>query len=385
VKRRWKILIGVVVVLAVLLAVNAVVIDNQTKGSEVTIEGGEILELPGGDVQVFEQGPTHAEPPTAPIVLLHCYSCSLHWWDKLAPILAEDHRVVRIDLLGHGGSAKPKADYSIEEQSALVATALRRLNVEGAVVVGHSLGGTIAAALASRATELVSRLVIIDQAPDNSYGPGLGLIADLAYVPVLGEAMHRFAQGFPGSAGLIKSGYSDAFAPGFEIESGFENPDQVVEDLRAMTYTSFDRSPGEEDDYTEEVPLNERMADTPVPLMVIFGTEDQIYDAAESLAAYDEAVPGVITEEVSEAGHSPNVEQPEETAALILDFAAEALVVQESEPDAPEEADTPGDADTPDESGAEANPPAGPPREQTGPPADRAGQQSGPGASESGR
>ncbi len=363
-KRRWKILIGVVTVLAALLVVNSLIIGSQTKGAEVTIDGGEILELPGGSVQVYEQGPTHPEPPHAPIVLLHCYSCSLHWWDELAPYLAEDHRVVRIDLLGHGGSEKPKSGYSMDEQAALVAGALRRLKVEGAVVVGHSLGGTVGAALASRATELVSRLVIIDQAPDNGYGPGLGLLANLGYLPVIGEAMYRFTQGFPGSSALIKSGYSDAFAPDFDIDSGFPNPDQVVEDLRAMTYTSFDRSPTAEDDYTEEIPLNERMADTPVPLMVIFGAEDQFYDAEPSLAAYDELVPGVITEEIAGAGHSPNVEKPKETAALILGFAADASV-------APASTGAPG----------RASPAARPPREQTQPPADRAQPQSGPGAS----
>ena len=57
-KRGWKILIGVVAVLAVLLVVNALIIGSQTKGTEITIDGGEILELPGGSVQVYEQGPT---------------------------------------------------------------------------------------------------------------------------------------------------------------------------------------------------------------------------------------------------------------------------------------------------------------------------------------
>ena len=57
VRRAWKILIGVLVVLAALLAINTVIVDNQTKEAEVTIEGGRILSLPGGDVQVFEQGP----------------------------------------------------------------------------------------------------------------------------------------------------------------------------------------------------------------------------------------------------------------------------------------------------------------------------------------
>src|ERR687891_3018421 len=139
-RRGWKILIAVVVVLAALLAVNALIVDNQTKEAEVTVEGGQILSLPGGDVQVVEQGPVLRSRPGAPIVLLHCYSCSLHWFDELAPLLARRHRVVRIDLLGHGGSQKPGSGYEIDQQAALVAGALDELGVEAAVVVGHSMG-----------------------------------------------------------------------------------------------------------------------------------------------------------------------------------------------------------------------------------------------------
>ena len=58
-------------------------------------------------------------------------------------------------------------------------------------------------------------------------------------------------------------------------------------------------------------------------MLLIFGAEDQVYDADEAIAAYED-VPGVRTEVIEGAGHSPNVEQPEETARLILEFAAEA-------------------------------------------------------------
>ena len=61
-----------------------------------------------------------------------------------------------------------------------------------------------------------------------------------------------------------------------------------------------------------------------MPILAIFGAEDQIYDdPAIALETYDE-VPGAITEMVEGAGHSPNVEAPEETGQLIRDFAAEA-------------------------------------------------------------
>ncbi len=165
-RRGWKILIGVVVALAALLAVNTLVVDGETKDAEVTVDGGRIISLPGGDVQVTDTGPPASPRPGAPIVLIHCFGCSLHWWDSMVPLLERRHRVIRVDLLGHGGSAKPKTGYSIEDQGALVAGALDRLGVQGAVVVGHSLGGDVAVSVAEQASELVDRVVIVDEAPD---------------------------------------------------------------------------------------------------------------------------------------------------------------------------------------------------------------------------
>ena len=57
-------MIGVVAVLAVLIAVNALVIDGETKSAEVNEPGGRILDLPGGEMQVVEHGPRDAPPIT---------------------------------------------------------------------------------------------------------------------------------------------------------------------------------------------------------------------------------------------------------------------------------------------------------------------------------
>ncbi len=320
----WKILIAVVVVLAALLVLNAVALNNQTKSAEATIDGGTILSLPGGDVQTYEDGVEEVGKSKArpPIVLIHCYSCSLHWWDRMAPILARDHRVIRIDLLGHGGSEKPKSGYEIPQQAALVAGALNELRVEGAVVVGHSMGASVATALAEESSELVDRVVVIDEAPDTGYG-GLGLLARLQYVPVLGQAMNRLADAPTGDS-AVKAGYEEAFAPGFDVGSGFPNPDQVVDDFDAMTYTAFKEAHDANDDFLSEQPLTERLTAAAVPVMAIFGSEDQLYDdPAQALAAYED-VPGAQTAEIEDAGHSPNVEKPEETAALVREFAANA-------------------------------------------------------------
>src|SRR5262245_8892610 len=142
-RKRWKILIGVVVALAVLLTINTLIVEGETKSAEVTLAGGRILHLPGGDVQVLERGPRD-DPP---IVLLHCYTCSIAWWQRMIPLLDRDHRVLALDLRGFGGSEKPDSGYSMEDQATFVAEALKRLRVDRATVVGQSLGGTVGTAL----------------------------------------------------------------------------------------------------------------------------------------------------------------------------------------------------------------------------------------------
>ena len=124
--RRWqKITLGVIAGLIVLLLLNAVVVSNATKDAYVRDTGARLIETSSGTLQVLEQG----NPQGTPIVLVHCYTCSMNWWDDLAPLLERDHRVIRVDLLGHGGSDKPSAGYSIEDQATAVAEALAKLGV----------------------------------------------------------------------------------------------------------------------------------------------------------------------------------------------------------------------------------------------------------------
>jgi pimeloyl-ACP methyl ester carboxylesterase len=157
-RRGWKIALAVLAALLVLIAINAVVTSKETKSAEVTEPGGRILELNGGAMQVVERGPSRGSP----IVLIHCYSCAINWWDGMMPLLSREHRVVAVDLLGHGGSEKPDSGYSIPDQADLIAEALSRLDVRDATVVGHSLGGPVAVALAEQSPRLVDRLVLID-------------------------------------------------------------------------------------------------------------------------------------------------------------------------------------------------------------------------------
>ena len=301
--RRWKILIAVAGTLAVLLAINTLVVGAETKPAAVTVPGGRILHLRGGDMQVLEKGPRAAPP----IVLLHCFACSLAWWWRMIPLLDRDHRVIALDMRGFGGSEKPTSGYSMADQAAFVSEALKRLGVHRATVVGHSLGGTVATALTEVPGDYVNRLVIVDQAPDERFATSIDFAEELTTAPVIGEALWQVIPDF-----AVKEGLQVAFAPGFEVPEGF------VDGFDQMTYTSY-ASDGHESAYLGEEPLNRRVERAGIPLLAIFGAEDQIYEAEPALAVYAK-VPDARTALIPGAGHSPNVEKPGRTAALVLEF-----------------------------------------------------------------
>jgi pimeloyl-ACP methyl ester carboxylesterase len=311
---RWlKVTLGVIGGIVVLLLLNALVVSNETKSAYVRDDGARLIDTSGGTLQVLDQG----DQQGSPIVLLHCATCSMDWWGHLAPLLEQDHRVIRIDLLGMGGSDKPSSGYSIEDQAGAVAEALAKLHVVGATVVGHSLGGSVAVAVAEQSPQLASRLVIIDQSPEDGFEhESLG--EHLSGWPVIGQAVARLAQIAPAS--MVRDEYDQAFAPGFNISSGFDNPDQPVDDLRAMTYTAVRDTIDDEQNFVDQSPLDQRLKELRVPVLVIFGAEDQIYDPQAAIARYQQ-VPGAQTRLISGAGHSPNVEKPALVAPLILAFA----------------------------------------------------------------
>jgi pimeloyl-ACP methyl ester carboxylesterase len=309
-RRRWAIGIGIALALLALLVVDALVVDGRTESARVTEPGGRVLDLPEGEMQVLERGPRSGSP----IVLIHCFSCAINWWDRMLPLLERRHRVVAVDLLGHGGSEKPGSGYTIPHQADTVAEALERLGVRGAEVVGHSLGGTVAVAVAERHPDLANRVVIIDTASGEHDRGSLGFLAGLAFQPLIGEALWQVKPDF-----ATRKGLEVAFAPGFDV------PDEFVSDVNRMTYSAYDDSPGGSGDYSKERPLDVRMRETGLPLMVLMGAEEQIVDdPEEALADYRRKVPGVETHLIPGAGHSPNVEEPRETARLLLRFARRA-------------------------------------------------------------
>jgi pimeloyl-ACP methyl ester carboxylesterase len=311
--RALRIAIVAIVVLVAVLIVNAIVLDSQTRSAEVNAPGGKLIEVNGVTLQYTDQAATKQGQEGEPIVLLHCYTCSGRWWDGMIPLLSGHHRVVTFDLLGHGGSEKPSSGYEIGSQSAAVAAAMNQLGIRQATVIGHSMGGLVATSLAEQSSELVDRVVLI-ATPAEPGDADLPLLAKASRAPVIGEAIWRVKL-----PSMVKSSYADAFAPDVDVSDMFENPDQVVDDLGDMTYKSYKESHSAADDFLDSGSVPSRLRTTGVPVLAIDGTEDQILDS-EKILGDMQTIPGARIVSIEGAGHSPNVEKPQETADAVLPF-----------------------------------------------------------------
>jgi pimeloyl-ACP methyl ester carboxylesterase len=270
--------------------------DDRSPGNtaaEVTIPLGD------GELYLRQEGP----PAAAALPLIHGNASSARWWDDLVPLLAGSHRVIRVDLLGYGRSARPAdGGYALPDQARRVGEAMDRLGVGRVVAVGHSSGGAAATALAERRPDLVDALVLINT------GPHLGaLIApptaiDPAQWPTVSDQQLRQFTG-------------PAFSrPGYQI------PPQLLDEMRAMTFHSLTATTQASRDYVRERPLPDRLARLGKPLLVLFGEEDRRWRA--SSAADYHAVPGAKVEMLPGLGHTPILEDPERTAAALLAFTA---------------------------------------------------------------
>lgn len=298
--RKRRIALYLLIAFAMLLGVNTVLVERETKPAKADI--GRILELPAGDVQVREDG-DRSDPP---LVLIHGFQASLRWWDRVTPALARENHVIRIDLLGHGGSEKPRDGYSMEEQGDLVAEVMEELGVRRAAVVGHSMGGQVATALAERHRELVGRLMMIDTAPENGFNRNR-LTQRIATTPVIGHAISRVT-----TDSMIRKQVDLAFADGTDV------PDRLYNDPKRATYNSFSGARAGNLAYRDDRPLDERLAGSGIPLDVIFGSEDELVDPK---AAGEWDVPGVRFAVLKGAGHTPIVERPAQMARIIAEFA----------------------------------------------------------------
>lgn len=102
---------------------------------------------------------------TPPLIFLHGWRSEGVVWRGVCERLHEHgHAMYALDLPGFGGSEISKTPQSLDDYALVAAEFMRTLNLEGAIVIGHSFGGSVAIKLAAKYPSLVSKLILVDSA-----------------------------------------------------------------------------------------------------------------------------------------------------------------------------------------------------------------------------
>jgi pimeloyl-ACP methyl ester carboxylesterase len=253
------------------------------------------------------------------LLLVHGIGASSDTWRDLIPLLARDHTVIAPDLLGHGHSDKPRADYSVAAFANGLRDLLGVLGIERATVVGHSLGGGVAMQFAYQYPDFCDRLVLVSTGGvSREVHPALRLVsmpnADLGlrllHLPaarlagqITGEVLRRLGTGLGEDADDLMRVF-DAM-PDATSRAAVIATLRAVVDWRGQMVTMLDRC------YLGRA----------MPTQLIWGGRDAIIPVSHARMAHA-ALPGSRLEIIPRAGHFPHHSEPVRFVAVLQEFLA---------------------------------------------------------------
>jgi pimeloyl-ACP methyl ester carboxylesterase len=256
----------------------------------------------------------------ATILLIHGIGDNSSTWETVQTKLAQRFTVIAPDLLGHGKSDKPRADYSVAAYANGMRDLLGVLNIERVTVIGHSLGGGVAMQFAYQFPQLVERLILV--------GTG-GVTKDVnvalrwASLPMVGSealALLRLPMVLPslqiagrvvgtmlGSTGFGRD-LPDvlrilAELPEPTASSAFSRTLRAVVDWRGQVVTMLDRC------YLTES----------VPVQLVWGEQDSVIPVSHARLAHA-AMPGSRLEIFTRSGHFPFHDDPDRFVEVVERF-----------------------------------------------------------------
>ncbi len=254
------------------------------------------------------------------IVLVHGITSTSETWERVMPALAKRFTVIAPDLLGHGGSAKPRGDYSLGAYASGVRDMLVALGHERATFVGHSLGGGVAMQLAYQFPERCERLVLVDS---GGLGSEVNLLLRMATLPGsefvlpllaservlgVGRGVGRFFDRF----GLRLRTDLSEMARGHASLNEREARAAFVHTLRTIV-----------DPMGQRVNANDRLyLAEEVPFLIIWGERDSVIPVKHAHAVH-EHVPTSRLEIFERAGHFPHVDDPQRFLEVLTEFLDE--------------------------------------------------------------
>ena len=232
------------------------------------------------------------------LMLVHGYTGSSADWEELLPLLPDDWRIVRPDLRGAGESDKPETGYLIETYARDLADLAAALSLPPFVLIGHSMGGAVAAQFAIARQDLLRGLILLAPAPLNGLAPPdpamLAQMEQMRGNVALMKQMAQMTYARPLSDTTVERG----IAQGLKVSEGHRR-----ESLEAMV----------------GLRLYERLPELKLPVLMVGGDLDNLVPVATMLEAYGR-IPNCGLQIFHRVGHMVQQEVPLEFASLVQDF-----------------------------------------------------------------
>jgi pimeloyl-ACP methyl ester carboxylesterase len=251
------------------------------------------------------------------LLLLHGIGMDHRTWLPALPALSRHFTVIMPDLLGHGASDKPRADYSIPGFANGMRDLLTVLGISRATVVGHSMGGGVAMQFAYQFPERTERVVLVSSGGlGRSVNPLLRVLslplADKAMAAATLPGVRHVATGAMQS--LHRSGlpWTEDFSALAEIYGEMADPDtrraflhvlRGVIDMHGQVVNMIDRAYLARD----------------MPTMIVWGEKDIVIPVKHAWAAA-QLLPGSRLEVLPHVGHVPHEDAPLRFAEVVVDF-----------------------------------------------------------------
>ncbi len=241
-------------------------IDAVVEEAKAQLASGELDEGDGIEPATTEVGGrsiSHVTLGSAegdPVVLVHGFGGDKNSWLFVQQPLSETHTVHALDLPGHGQSGKDVGDGSLDTLAGVVLGLLDAVGAQRAHLVGHSLGGAVAAAVAAQTPDRVASLTLLAPA-------GFGSEADAEYL-----------RGFAGAASRreLKPLLGRLFADESQVTRQlvddllkYKRLDGVAEALRILLDTLLDGD-------RQAIDLPALLDKVSVPVTVVWGEADRI-------------------------------------------------------------------------------------------------------------
>ncbi len=253
------------------------------------------------------------------ILLIHGIGDNSTTWDTVQTKLAQRFTVIAPDLLGHGKSDKPRADYSVAAYANGMRDLLSVLDIERVTVVGHSLGGGVAMQFAYQFPQLVDRLILVGA---GGVTKDVNIALRIASMPMGSEALALLRLPLVLPVLKVAGNIGGALLGRTAIGHDLPNVVRILNDLPEPTASSaFARTLRAVVDWRGQVVtmLDRCYLTESVPVQLIWGSNDSVIPVSHALMAHS-AMPGSQLEIFEGSGHFPFHDDPDRFVKIVQKF-----------------------------------------------------------------